>query len=362
MSAVGDVVHALPALHALRETYPDAYIAWVVHPGAANLLENHPEIDELIILPRRPRQYGGWSGFRRLLRVIRGNGAGWDAVIDFQGLTKSGLVMLASGARRRIGFGNRWSRELNPLFVNEAVRPAGVPVVQMNIGLLEPLGVDPNSPAIPVLPLKPSDHDPVARWAMEHDAVGTRFLVIDPFAGWESKLWPDKHWVALGQAALAKWNLPTLVVYGPGEKEHAQKLVEQIEGAVLAPATSLRQFAALIKKHAEVFVAGDTGPLHLAVAAGAPAVALFGPSDSRRNAPTFAGARVVTLQDFSQPCAASFVRKCTFHAPGHCQDSITVDQVCHAIQSLMPDIGQKKPAQGTTNKKACLSREAFLSS
>jgi len=361
MSAVGDVVHALPALHALRQAHPGAHIAWVVHPGAANLLEKHPDLDELIVLPRRPRQYGGWPGFRALLKQIRGNGKKWDAAIDLQGLTKSGLVMLASGARRRIGFGNRWSRELNRLFVNEAVSPAAVPVVQMNIGLLEPLGVDPALPAVPMLAVTPQDHDPIARWAIQNDVVGVRFLAIDPFAGWKTKLWPDERWIALGQDALTRWNLRTLVAYGPGEEEHAMALASKIEGAVIAPPTTLRQFAAMIKKHAEVFVAGDTGPLHLAVAAGAKAVALFGPSDSRRNSPTFDEARFIALQDFTQPCAATFARHCTYHEAGHCQDSITPKQAADAIQSLMPDIGNKKPPQSPANKNACLSREAFIS-
>ncbi len=106
-------------------------------------------------------------------------------------------------------------------------------------------------------------------------------------------------------------------------------------GAVVAPSTTLREYAALLQSHAGAMVAADTGPMHIAAAAGVPVVALFGPSDSRRNAPAFEGSRYKLLQDFKQPCATTNVRTCKYHPPGKCMGTLTPDQVITALEELL---------------------------
>lgn len=347
LSAVGDVVHALPVLHALRTAMPDAHIAWAVHPGPANLLEGHPELDELVVLPRRP--WGPKSPPpREILRRLRAGGP-WDAAIDLQGLAKSGIVTLASGARRRVGFAGPASREGNALFMNARVRPATTPVITMNLELLAPLGIDTaaaTAAPVAVLHTTADDERHVAAWADAHNPAGERLLVIDPFAGWETKLWPKERWVQLAARARDALGLRPVIFFGPGERDHAESLAREMGAAgadaLTAPPTTLRQYSALLKHHAAAMVGADTGPMHMAAAAGVPTVAIFGPSCSRRNAPVFAGARFEVLQDWSQPCAGTFTRKCPHHAPGMCQQGVSVDEVFAALARVTA--GAPRPA------------------
>lgn len=335
LSAVGDVVHTLPALHALRTHLPAAHIGWVAHPGPANLLEGHPELDELILLPRRPSQYGGLAGFRSLLANLRSDAAGWDYAVDFQGLTKSGLVTLFSGATERVGFGDKNSREINPLLINHRIRTRNRQVIQMNMELLAPLGVPPDTPACAVFPENDEDTRYINRWLASAGLVGERFLILDPFAGWETKLWPTENWLETARLARETRGLRSIIFHGPEERSHAAHLVGKIPGAVLPPETSLRQYVALLRQCAAAMVAADTGPMHIAAALGVPVVALYGPSDRHRNSPTFNDARFIALQDDAQPCAHTFSRRCKFHEPGQCMATLTPEMVIESLEELL---------------------------
>lgn len=331
LSAVGDVVHTLPALNALRQQYPQAHIGWAVQSGAANLLEGHPQLDELIILPRKLRPSLGTLGHVR--DQLRSNGP-WNIAIDFQGLTKSGAVAWLSGAQTRVGFAGKESRELNRLFMTHHVMTSSEQVIRKNIELLAPLGVAFDSPATACLHTTDDDRDRIATWAREQNVEGERFLVLDPFAGWQTKLWPREKWVEVANHANRDFGLRPLIFWGPGEEQNAAELagaIAQQARALIAPPTSLREYIALLQAHARAVVAGDTGPLHLAAAAGVPVVGIFGPSCSRRNAPAFANAKYQLLQDWSQACAGTFARRCTHHAPGKCMDTITPGQVLESL-------------------------------
>lgn len=335
LGAVGDVVHTLPALRALRQALPEAHIGWVAHPGPAGLLEGHPALDELILLPRRPSQYGGVTGFRQLLRQIRSARPGWDYAIDFQGLTKSGLVALLSGARERVGFAHSGSRELNPLFINNRVATGARSVIRMNMELLTALGVSPEGAATASYPDGAEHATYIREWREGKGLGDERFLVIDPFAGWETKLWPAEHWAETARRATEELGLRPLIFYGPGEKDHAAELAGQMDGAVLAPETTLLQYVALLRQCARAIIAADTGPMHIAASLGVPAVALFGPSDPARNGPHFTGARYKILQDPSQPCANTFARRCQYHDKAQCMATITPDMALAALSELL---------------------------
>ncbi len=337
LSAVGDVVHTLPALAALRSAHPGAHIAWAVHPGPANLLQGHPQLDEVMVLPRRP--WGPKSPPRReLMALLRAEGRRWDVAVDFQGLTKSGLVAWLSGARRRIGFAGAASREINRVFMTERVACREQQVIRMNLELAAPLGAA-TGEARAVLHTTESDDAHIAAWAAAEGVSGRGFVVLDPFAGWKTKLWETPKWVTVARRAQGELGLRPLVFYGPGERDHALALAgamrEHNSDPVVAPNTTLREYVALLRAHAGAMVGADTGPMHLAAALGIPTVALFGPSDSRRNSPVFSGARFESLQDFSQPCAGTFVRECRFHDPGLCQRGIPAEAVVESLGRLL---------------------------
>lgn len=337
LSAVGDVVHTLPALHALRVHFPRARIGWVAHPGPATLLEEHPELDFLFKLPRPRSWREALHAMRELRTVIRRAGP-WDIAIDFQGLTKSGLVTWLSGAKWRIGFAGAASREINALFLNERLRPTAREVIRMNLELLKPLGCECHE-ARALLISHAADEAYIERWAIESDNVGKKFFLVDAFAGWVTKRWPLERWVTVAQAVHEEYRLEVMVFYGPGEEEEATQFLKLLKTAkvpaLLAPPTTLRQYVALLRRHVALFGGGDTGPMHMAAALGIPTVALFGSSDSRRNAPVFSGANFEVVQDFTQPCAGTFWRKCSHHPPGHCLDAIMPPQVLTAVANVM---------------------------
>jgi lipopolysaccharide heptosyltransferase I len=346
LSAVGDVVHTLPALNALRKQFPSARIGWAVQKGAHNLLEFHPQLDRLIVLPRKLKTSEGRISLSELRSMIREDD-GWEVAIDFQGLTKSGIAACLSGAPVRIGLGNKWSRELNWLFINHKVSPEAQPVIQMNLGLLAPLMPVPDE-AIAILHSSEEDEVPILQWSQTRKP--SKYIVIDPFAGWPTKLWKDDYWVQLACFAGKESGLPVLVIYGPGEKERAAEIVDKMRAAgadpELAPETTLRQLTILLRRFAAAFIGADTGPMHMAAALGIPTVAIFGPSDSRRNAPTFSNARFRVLQDFSMPCSGTFTRHCRYHEPGGCMDSITPTQVFKALIELLNSDSGRSRASG----------------
>jgi lipopolysaccharide heptosyltransferase I len=280
LSAIGDVVHALPLASALRDEFPRSFLAWVVESRAADVLRAHRSIDELIEVPR------GWLrsaravlALRRQLRNLR-----LDVTIDAQGLTKSAIAAKLSGAKRRIGFAGPDGREISRWLNNELVLPKRTHVVERNLELLRPLGIGPRTPRFDLTdtPAGAVAADRVLETARLCD----RFALINPGAGWTSKLWFTDRYAAvarhLGQVHL----LRSLVVWaGEAERTMAERIVADSSGfGVLAGRTKLSTLIAIARR-ATLFIGSDTGPLHLAAAVGTPCVGLFGPVAAERNGP-----------------------------------------------------------------------------
>jgi len=280
LSAIGDVLHGLPVANALRDALPQAHIAWVVEGRTAELLRGHRAIDQVIQIPRRwlksPRT--AWQ-VRNQLRAAR-----CDVAIDLQGLTKSAVAAWLSGARCRIGFAGPAGRELSPWLNNLRVTPRQTHVVDRNLELLTPLGIT-HPAACFDLQDQPADAQSAAQ--MVRGLLGTeRFAVLNPGAGWPSKLWPAPRFAAVARHLAQAHGLKSLVVWA-GDAEHAlarQIVAESAGAALLAPPTRLGELAAIARRGV-LFVASDTGPLHLAVAVGTPCVGLFGPMPAERNGP-----------------------------------------------------------------------------
>jgi len=280
LSAIGDVLHGMPVLCALREAVPQAYIAWVVEGVSAQLLKHHPALDELITVPRKwlksPKTV---LSLRKKLRSLN-----FDVAIDMQGLTKSAVAARLSGARVRIGYGGVDGRELSMWLNNKLVEPTGTHVIDRNLELLRPLGI--NSPAVQYRLEDTSDDLATAQRMLAELRLAERFAVINPGAGWPSKVWPAARYGEVARFLGERHGVKSLVVWaGDQEKAWANEIVAGSAGyGVLAPKTSLRELAALSRK-AIMFVGSDTGPLHLAVAVGTPSVGMFGPMPAERNGP-----------------------------------------------------------------------------
>jgi lipopolysaccharide heptosyltransferase I len=255
LSAFGDVIHTIPAVVALRRHYD---IDWAVESPYAEIVEIVAGVRAIPVSLKR------WSRGNILAarRAVRGH----EAAVDFQGLVKSSLLLLASGATRRYGFSSASIRERAAAwFVN---RPISIEptrhVVEWNLQLAR--GVEPTvtMPRVDFTPFA-SDDPP--------GFVGR--IVLIPAAGRLEKEWPVDRFRELARRIGPK----ALVVWGPGERARAEAI-----GAELAPQTTLRQLARVLRD-ASMVIGGDTGPLHLAAALGTPVVGLYGPTNPARNGP-----------------------------------------------------------------------------
>jgi lipopolysaccharide heptosyltransferase I len=274
LSAIGDAIHGLPVLCALRSALPDAFLGWVVEGRAGDLLEGHPALDALVRVPRRwlssPREV--WK-LRRRLRELK-----FDTTIDLQCLTKSAIAAWLSGARRRIGKAGDDGRELSRWFHNELVTAGGGHVIEHYLDLLRPLGID--APVVRFdLPVRTDDAHSIERLLQTNRLAARRFAVLNPGAGWPSKIWPAERYGEVARRLAAAQGLRSVAVWGgPEEQPLADRIVATSGGqAILAPPTSMTELAALCRR-AALFVGSDTGPMHLAVAVGTPTISLHGPS------------------------------------------------------------------------------------
>ena len=280
LSAIGDVVHGMPVLNALRDHYPRARIAWLVEGRGGDLLEGHPSLSQLI------RVRKGWLSSPREVARLRCElfRQRFDVTLDLQGLTKSAVAARLSGARRRIGFAGAEGRELSQWLNNERVTANAEHVIEKNLQLLGPLGII--NPQVSFrLPSNAAANSRVQDFMRQQELL-SGFVLLNPGAGWPSKRWPVERFSELAERIHERAGLRCVVAWGGLEEETwANRIVETSGGAaVKAPATSLVELAALCR-HARLFVGGDTGPLHLAAAVGARCVALFGPVSALRNGP-----------------------------------------------------------------------------
>ncbi len=324
LSAIGDVIHALPVLDALRRELPDARIGWVVEELSAPLLEMHPQIDKLYVVPKKR-----WRGkfLRKYLSEIRPFYAqirrdGWDAAIDLQGLTKSGLAAWWSGARIRVGYGDRDGREINKLFTNVKVEPPAeaVHVVARNLALLRGIGIRPGEEAAGSLGILPAERDAMRARLIDAGWNGSdRLLALNPGAGWISKQYSPKHLADAGARLHLDRDWLPLILWGPKEEPLRDQIASHLASLdvphLAAPPTTVRELAVLISV-CEGYIGGDTGPTHLAGMLGLKTVAVFGASDGRRNRPWPVGSAALA-QRTDLECVPCWKTQCPLAGDAH---------------------------------------------
>jgi len=325
LSAIGDIIQCLPIACALRERFPDAFLAWAVESQGESLLQGHEAIDQLITLPRGwLKSLSGVWRLRRLLHDLR-----FDIAIDAQGLTKAAVLAWLSGAPRRIGFCDPWGRELSRWFNTEIVDTPGPRVVQQNLQLLRPLGVV--SPVVRFqVPDHPHDRQTADR-VLRETGLQRGYVMMNPGAGWPSKLWPANRFGEVATYLGSIRNVPTLVVQGRRDTEvaMAQQIVAHSQGhAHLAPKTTLAELAALARR-AKLFIGSDTGPLHLAAAVGTPCVGLYGPWPCEVHGPC--GSQHILIQK-ARYAGSTRQRR---NAPPQIMEAISAEDVCEACDKIL---------------------------
>jgi 3-deoxy-D-manno-octulosonic-acid transferase/heptosyltransferase-1 len=358
LSAIGDVIHTLPSLSALRRLYPEAHITWVVEEAAADLLVGHPALDRLLVSRRKSWlkeiRRGRWAATlaegRAFLKALRGRP--YDLVIDFHGLFKSALVVLVSGGRRRLGYASL--QEASGLFYNERIPEAkDKHAVDRYLDFVRHLareaGNKEGEPAAPefALAIGAEEQARVATLlAWPGDGRGEsepgptrerlRFVAVNPVAFWETKLWEEEKFAALCDRI--RRELGASVVLTGGEKGPLERIRSRMhtEARNLGGETTLRELACLYREAALV-ISTDSGPMHLAAAVGTPVVALFGPTDPRRTGPYGPGHRIIRS---GLSCAPCLKRRCDSRC---CMQGIGVDEVFAAVREILDQQGVAGP-------------------
>lgn len=291
LGALGDILHALPAMTALRQAHPDWGIDWVLEPrwrallateGGVRLSPAQPIVDNLHFAPTK--QWGKAPFSRQTLDEIRALRAAlregeYDAVLDLQGAIRSAVLARFSSCDRRIGAAEPWERAARWLYT-ERVATRGTHVIEQDVELASAVVGDALRPVQPWLPMDPVAGD----WADKLlSATARSAVLLNPGAGWGAKRWPVERYAVVAQG-LIECGCRVLVNAGPGEEALAEVIVRSTGGAATALACTLAQLIALTRRIALV-IAGDTGPLHLACALGRPVVGIYGPTDPSRNGP-----------------------------------------------------------------------------
>jgi heptosyltransferase-1 len=260
LGAMGDIIHALPAAAALRQSFPNSHITWVVDAKWTSLLDGNGLQDEIVPFYRHtPRT---WIETRRVLRSRQ-----YDLAVDFQGLIKSALVAHFARPERIAGYGPRVARERPASwFYSTRVDTKAVHVVDQAMDLAVAAGAQRASAY--AFPLPPGESEGVLPEAP--------FVLACPVAGWTSKQWPLEYYAALAQSIRAKLGMPLVINGAPGSLPSIEGTVRHESGiAGLIDAT----------RRAALVIGVDSGPLHLAAALGKSGVAIFGPTDPARNGP-----------------------------------------------------------------------------
>ena len=339
LSAIGDVVHTLPALNALRAHWPRASITWLVEAAAAELVNGHPALDRVLVSRRkrwaRGLKTGRWrdhlnaaSAFVHELRDTR-----YDMIFDFQAALKGAMLIALAHGRKKIGFGpGMQHQEHSYLVLNTRVPMVSMEIHALERGLLliEAMGV-PNGRIAYNLPITPTARQNAARLLASHTGLrnGTR-IAINPVAKWDTKLWLAERFADLADRLIEEHNAAVFFTGGPEDRQEIEGIQKRMRqpSANLAGRTTLIELAAVYEQMACV-ISTDTGPMHIAAAAERPVVALFGPTSPQRTGPYGSRHRIVCARVECRPC---FKRSCD---TCRCMLGISVTDVMKAVSDLL---------------------------
>jgi heptosyltransferase-1 len=327
LSSLGDVIHALPTLEALRSLYPRGHITWLVEDINAPVLAGHPALDEVWPVPR-PR-FGNGKFLQHISEMLKAarrlREEPFDLVIDLQGLLKSAFWVTMAHGKRKVGYDR--TREFSYLALTERLAPFASEshAVWRYLNVARHLGA-PATPPRFRLGLAPLD-DLSHLLPLES---GHPLAVLHPGARWPTKLWPGAHWARLAAWLARDQGFQVVITGSPGDQDLAAEIVAQAEVPLinLAGHTSLAELAALLLK-ARLAVTTDTGPMHLAAALGTPVVALFGPTAPWRTGPFGEGHELLRL---GLPCSPCFRRQCP---EPRCLTELSVARAQEAVEKIL---------------------------
>jgi heptosyltransferase-1 len=340
LSAVGDVIRTLPAVKALKEHTPSSSITWIVEEPSQAFLRSQPEVDEVMLFPRKRwtkgiKSLGGiWGtieemwGFVKDLRRKK-----FDVVLDFHGILKSGVLSFLSGSPRRIGYDRSSTKEGNFLFSNVKVSlpQQKISRFQRNLALLNGMGVEVEEPKYS-LHIPPEDREYVASFFRASSANRNKPLIaIHPGTSPQAifKRWMPDRYAQLADRLVRELNASVLFTWGDGELEWVEGIRREMkEPSLLGPKTESLTQLGEVYKNCDLYIGGDTGPMHIASLMGIPAVVIYGPTDPVENVP-FGNHIKVRKEVGCNPCHEYSCKRLV------CIKAISTDEVFKATKEIL---------------------------
>lgn len=330
LSAIGDVIHALPVSYAIKETFPEARLTWVVEPPAYDILRDNPYIDEILIFEKKKfKSLGGFfenvGPFKKKIQAHS-----YDAALDLQGLFKSASIAYLSNAPVRLGTCNM--REMSDKVSRPVVGPhANGHIVERYLDVARELGCKVNKV---VFPMVVSDKDAdIAKKVMAQCGANMEnpYVVFAIGANWPNKRWPAKYFAELSDWLYDKGIIPVIIGGGAVDEATAGEINSYVEipPINLVGKTSLKQLAYVIQ-NAKAVVGGDTGPVHLSAGIGTKTVMLMGPTDANRNGPY---GQLENAIEADHDCKYCWKRACP--KGEDCLAKISVKQVIEKLEKLL---------------------------
>ncbi len=335
LSAIGDVVHTLPLLEVIRREFPSSRIDWVIEEDASSIVDGHPDLNEVIVFPRKSwlRRFVKGGGCVAVMREVadfvrKFRKRNYDVVVDLQGLLKSGVLAFIARGKRKIALNG--GREGSSLFINEQVAfpHPDIHALDRYLCVAQYLGAT-NQRWEGLIPIDEADRRYVDDLLDEHK-IDTAPIAINPMAKWRTKLWGLSRFASLADIVSEELEKTVIFTGGISDRDAIESILSGMKSKTLnfAGLTNLKQLAYLYQKCAAV-VSTDTGPMHVAAAMGTPVVALFGPTSPSRTGPYGAKHRVVRAGIHCSPC---FKKSCDDMS---CMKEITVQKVFESVKEVM---------------------------
>jgi len=321
-SSLGDVVHSLPFLNAVKERFPKAEIHWVIAKGLEGLLTGHPMIHKVWLInkdmwKKTTHIPHSFKELHTLFRKLRKEH--FDIVVDLQGLLRSGIITMMTGAPLRVGF--KEAREGSRFFYTHKIEGGkDIHAVDRYLKIAGFLGCMTTDVCFP-FPLS-FNSSPVTH----HSSLSGDYAVIVPGARWRTKRWPPEKFGELSSLLPLK----TVIVGGKGDTKIANEIVSHSNGKAIS-LTGKTDMKGLIEvmRGARFVVSNDSGPMHIAAALGIPVFAIFGPTDPVRTGPYGKGHTVIK-EDI--PCAPCFKKTCD---DIKCMNNLSVEKVYEVIKKKL---------------------------
>jgi heptosyltransferase-1 len=337
LGAMGDVIHTLAPVTALRHQFPDMRIGWIIENRWAELLcarnsplsgprsPNRPVVDFVHVVDTKGWRKSFFAAETRrqlgsALRELRDQH--YKMAADFQGALKSAFFARSAGAKDVLGFAHPREFPASTLYKHH-IETRGSHVIEQYHSLAEAIGGRSLPASAPTLP---RDEAAEASVAKKISGLGEKFVIVNPGAGWGSKQWPAHRYGEVARA-LSSCGLTPLINFGPGEHDLAFE-VQSASGGISQPISCSISELIAITRRARLFIGGDTGPLHLAAALQVPVVAIFGPTDPARNGPY--GTRSVVLR---KPASKTSLSHTSAPDPGLL--AISAEEVISAARELL---------------------------